>query len=173
MEYWADITDFPNYEVSNQGAVRNRLTLRYLRGGINQKGYHYVVLRSEGHSYNRSIHKLVVAAFLTPPGRNLVPIHRDGDRSNNSSDNFIWRSHTFLRAMSNQNFRTRPLIDDAIRCLETKEKFENSRDAAYRYGLIEVDIVRQLQGEYSNLWADENQYTFEFIYRQPRRNRTI
>ena len=89
MEIWAPIKDFPNYEISSWGRVRNR------KGQImipykNHKGYLKIALCKDGIRYKRRIHRLVAQTFIPNP-YNLPEVnHIDGNKENNSFSNLEW-----------------------------------------------------------------------------------
>ena len=47
------IKDFPNYEVSNFGYVKNIKTGKILKPGIDGHGYYYVILCKDGKTYTK------------------------------------------------------------------------------------------------------------------------
>ena len=87
MESWKVIYDFPNYEISNYGNVRNNTKI--VKAVPNKHGYN-VVLLCNGIRKSVNIHRLVAAAFIPNPD-NLPEIdHIDGDRANNDATNLRW-----------------------------------------------------------------------------------
>ncbi len=101
MVKWKKISDFPAYEVSNDGDVRRRLPgkgcthpgkiLKQTDSGF---GYGQLTLISAGGKrYCRQVHRLVASAFLgrAPEGKPFV-CHRDGNPANNYVQNLYWAS---------------------------------------------------------------------------------
>lgn len=97
-EEWRQITDHPNYEVSNKGNVRratdgvNTYAGRHLKHHERADGRFQVVI-SLGNRRSRSvcIHVLVAQAFLDPrPAPNMEINHIDGDHQNNVATNLEW-----------------------------------------------------------------------------------
>lgn len=108
-EVWQDVDSFEDYQVSNLGNVRSKVRAgidgRKLQGvmlkpSVNNPGYRYVVLRKNGKSYNRMIHRLVAETFLNKS--NQCVNHVDGDKSNNSVINLEWVSFSENRIHSNE-----------------------------------------------------------------------
>lgn len=66
MIRWQPIPDFPAYEVSHQGHVRNQTTQRILVIGLNDEQYRRVKLYKEGKGRWRKIGVLVLEAFVGP-----------------------------------------------------------------------------------------------------------
>lgn len=53
---WKTIEGFENYEVSNNGEVRNKKTGRILKNSTAPNGYLRVNLRANNQSYTRYVH---------------------------------------------------------------------------------------------------------------------
>ena len=80
---WSLIENYPDYEVSDVGEVRNRRTGRKLAGFIDKDGYRIVHLYSNGCGCNQKVHRLVAKAFLEyDPKRDQVN-HKNGDKADN------------------------------------------------------------------------------------------
>lgn len=78
---WKTIQYETNYEVSNQGQVRNKETGQVKSLRYSNKGYARVTLYPSGKTY--SVHRLVAEHYLNNP--NLLPSvnHKDGNKRNN------------------------------------------------------------------------------------------
>lgn len=87
MEKWLKITDF-DYEVSNFGRIRGKYGLRKLVPLKN--GYLSVILRKDGKSYCKYVHRLVAEAFIPNPNNNPHINHKDKNRKNNMVGNLEW-----------------------------------------------------------------------------------
>lgn len=87
MESWKVIYDFPNYEISNYGNVRNNTKI--IKSVPNKHGYNVVVL-CNGTRKSVNVHRLVAAAFIPNPDNKPCVDHIDGDKSNNRADNLRW-----------------------------------------------------------------------------------
>lgn len=92
-ETWETIQDFPKYSVSTQGRIRNDSRGRVVRPSRTIQGDLKVGLIDEcGHQRTRSVKVIVAETFVR--GREEfydVPIHLDGDQTNVSADNILWR----------------------------------------------------------------------------------
>lgn len=84
-EEWRVIPGFVNYEVSDQGRVRGLKSGVILRPTHNTSGYTIASLRKGGRSYRKSVHRLVLLAFIGPS--DLDCNHKNGIRSDNRLDN--------------------------------------------------------------------------------------
>lgn len=91
-EIFKQIPDYPNYEVSNFGNVRNKHTKQVLSPKID-KGYARVCLYNPLTGRNRVlilIHRLVAKLFIPNSNPNLVVNHKDENKLNNNVDNLEW-----------------------------------------------------------------------------------
>ena len=88
-----------SYEVSNDGQVRSldRTNARgvSLRGQVistplNDEGYPKVNLNRDGHRVHRSVHTLVMLAFVGPRPADLEVLHKDGNPAHNQLANLSY-----------------------------------------------------------------------------------
>ena len=80
------------YQVSNLGNVKSIYKHRpdKILKPVMKKGYLMVTLCKNGTTKICSIHRLVAEAFIDNPDNLPVVNHKDGNRSNNKSDNLEW-----------------------------------------------------------------------------------
>lgn len=105
VEEWLPVVGYEGYyEVSNQGRVRsvartilNRGIPLYLRGKMlrlrpsgSRKYYRAAWLNKDGCNKYRSVHHLVLEAFVGLRPSGLECNHKDGNPSNNRLDNLEW-----------------------------------------------------------------------------------
>ena len=150
-EVWKNISEFPNYQVSSLGRVRNITTRKVLKGVDNGMGYLQVIIFKAGKGYTRKIHRLVAESFLENP-ENLPEInHRDEDKANNAVSNLEWCSHEYninygtrndrtgkansIALLGKQNSLGKKNAAKPVKCMETGEIFKSARDAARKYNL--------------------------------------
>ena len=89
---WKQIADFPNYEVSDTGLVRNKAE-KILKFFITNSGYSVATLTNEKQKgAKRTVHRLVAKAFKENPEGLPEVNHIDGDKLNNKADNLQWCS---------------------------------------------------------------------------------
>ena len=65
-EIWKTIEEFPIYEVSNLGRIKNTISQKILRRVI-KAGYHHVSLTNTNYRKTLKIHRLVAIAFIPNP----------------------------------------------------------------------------------------------------------
>lgn len=144
QEQWADIDEFPGYAVSSFGRVMHIRSRQIKKPTPNQQGIPSVIFYKDKTRYRRSVSILVATYFLPRPERISfdTPINLDGDRFNNHVDNLEWRPRWFAQKYHSQFKRNDAAgFDAAIELIQTGEIFEDVRDCASKYGLLEAEIV--------------------------------
>lgn len=85
---WVKVNNYPNYEVSDQGDVRNAKTGRILKHRI-KNGYHQVVLYSCGRAYDLNVSRIVAESYIPNP-LNLPEVDHKLGKDDNSVSNLQW-----------------------------------------------------------------------------------
>lgn len=91
METWMTVKEFPSYEVSSYGAIRNAAG-KPRKPSLKANGYLQVTLKHKGSYKNYYVHRLVACAFMPPSDLSMDVNHKDGVRHNNKLDNLEWAS---------------------------------------------------------------------------------
>lgn len=175
-EIWKTIEDFPNYEVSNQGRVRNKKTGRILKHGDNGRGYKFVVLYENKsiEQHNKYIHHLVAEAFLGERPASCDINHKDGNKNNNQLDNLEYcsRSANLKHAYDNKLHDPTKAIDAMckvtsipIRIVETGEVFSSISKCAKTLGTSEGNIRQCLSDKHKRNHALD--LHFEYVTDEP------
>lgn len=153
MERWRIIEEFPGYEISNHGRVRNRDTGHVMSPYLNPNGYLTIKLWSDGKHYPRYIHRLVAQAFVDE-GYGPEVNHIDGCKQNNFAENLEWctRSENARHAIENDLFvpyklPPRPHESKRVRIVETGEIFDSLTECAERIGGFKTAISACLLGK--------------------------
>ena len=106
---WKIIQYEQNYEVSENGQVRNIETKHVKSLRYSNKGYARVTLYPSGKTY--SIHKLVAETFI--PNKDNLPVinHIDGNKRNNSKDNLEWCTPKYNTYHAISIIKTMKIVD--------------------------------------------------------------
>ena len=102
MEEYRTIIEFPNYQVSNFGNIKNIKKNVLMSTYLKKNGYTVVKLSKEGKAFECKIHRLVATAFIDNPNNLPFVNHKDEIKSNNCSDNLEWCDSIY-----NNNYGTR------------------------------------------------------------------
>lgn len=92
-EVWKQITDYPNYFISNTGKIRNVKTGRELQQYLMNNGYLRISLCKNGKVKGFLAHRLVATAFIPNPDNLDTVDHINGIKTDNRTDNLQWLSH--------------------------------------------------------------------------------
>lgn len=90
MEKWQTIDEFPDYEVSNMGWVRDIKTKTIRPIFTTSTGYFGVSLKNNGKWKNQLLHRLIASAFVPGKEDGLVINHINGNKIDNSPSNLEW-----------------------------------------------------------------------------------
>lgn len=162
MALWKRIDDFPNYEVSDTGKVRNSKTNRILKQRLNTYGYDRVCLYNSDGVSDRLVHRLVAEYFCDGAASELDVNHKDGCKTNNNAENLEWctRSHNVKHAYDNRlKTPSGPHSIRKVRIVETDEIYDSQRECARAIDGSQAHIHRCLIGQYSQYKG----YHFEYL----------
>jgi len=156
---WREIEDFPLYELSNKGRIRNTKSGRILHTYSDRKGYQIVTLSDHGTQKTVNVGKLVGKAFVDRDYDDLDITYLDGDRSNVEADNIAWWKRRDVHRRS-YRLRGRTQIHrmKPIRCIETGEVFQSITEASEMLGISRGSISRVVN---SRSRCTREGYTFE------------
>jgi hypothetical protein len=93
------------YEVSDQGEVRNMKTGRIKKSMLRYDGYFQNQLCKDGNHKNHLVHQLVAKTFLENPNQFTQVDHKNNIRTDNRLENLQWVSHS-------QNQQNTPIRKD-------------------------------------------------------------
>ena len=151
FEMYKTIPDFPSYEVSNLGNVRNRHTGRHLAQSKTLQGDYKVTLYSEDSDYvaTRAVRVLVAEAFVpepTPECTTVVVLN--GNKSDLRAENLVWRPRSIAWNYARQfsmpfseidpQYTTVPVWD-----YNSGRRYDSIYDAALESGLLMDTIYRK------------------------------
>lgn len=133
---YREITGFPGYAVGSDGSVwsrrktgcrRDQMLDRWRRlKPVIRNGYEGVNLCANGGRQLKSVHVIVLEAFVGPRPVSAVSRHLDGDRRNNRLDNLAWGTQL-------EN------------CQDTLRHGKTTRGERHRHAILTADQVRQIR----------------------------
>lgn len=157
-EIWKTIEDFPSYEVSDQGRIRNKRTKEIKSVYTDNDGYLKVTLIKFDNgkkAYRKTVHRLVAEAFLDGKHDNLQVNHKNGVKNDNRSCNLEWVTcrenvkhaySTGLRGPSGGRGEIRP-----VRVVETGIIYNNLHECAKAIGSDSGNISKCLHGKFDSV----------------------
>ncbi len=94
MENWKHIKEYPKYEISDLGRVRNIKSGRFnkpaMHGGNLGRQYQFVDLYDHGKHKMFDIHRLVALHFIRSVGGKNEVNHKNGIKTDNRVENLEW-----------------------------------------------------------------------------------
>lgn len=100
-ERWIPAYEYPMYEVSNTGYIRNAHTKKILKTQITKRGYKTLTLSKDGKTRTVRLHRVVAQTFYGGSFDGLDVDHVDTNKQNNHISNleFCTRKENIRRAM--------------------------------------------------------------------------
>ena len=89
-EVWAGVQQFPNYQVSTLGRLKNVKTGRFLKLCTDVRGYKVANLCNRGQVKLFKIHRLVCQTFILNPYKKPGVDHKNGEKGDNTLLNLRW-----------------------------------------------------------------------------------
>lgn len=138
IEQWKNISEFPNYAVSNLGNIKNIITNKILVGGKDKDGYRQVTLIKNGKQFNRRICRLVALTFIDNPNNLPQVNHKDERVDNDNVNNLEWCTAAYNNTYGNRlNNSRKPVI-----CIETQQQYKGLREAEKCTGILHTSISK-------------------------------
>lgn len=140
---WLQITDFPNYEVSDTGFVRNRTTKKLLSLSTKKGNHPYqrAHLSKDGKASYVLVHRLVLSTFVGPCPEGMQCLHKDDNPRNNNLSNLEWdtpkQNHSTINRNGVRNGRCKLSPDDVLRIRASDLR---QHQLAKHYGVAGITI---------------------------------
>lgn len=156
-----EIEGFEGYFVSDLGTVYSAGSDKLLSAGDPGTGHLMVVLRKEGKSFSKHVHRLVAEAFIEKPADAEVVHHLDHNQRNNNVTNLCWLSkekHDQLHVEARGGgLPGKPKIK--ILCHQNNKVYDSMNDAAKDLSLS----ISQLSMHINGLCKAVKGYTFSKV----------
>lgn len=136
-EEWKTIEEYPKYEASANGKIRNKETHIVLKPRTILKGYTCVVLYDDKHKpVSIRIHRIIAKLFVPNPNNYEYVDHINSNKKDNKASNLRWCTHS-----QNCTFRNGRKVQLLNEKGDIIEEFDNIHIAA-----------KQLNIPYSSLY---------------------
>lgn len=165
---WRTIPEFPKYQVTRDGRVRNAKTLHVLKPTLSGAGYHVVGLLKDGKQYSsRQISRLVLMAYSPTDNPKLYALHYDGNPLNNNLSNLRWGTNSENFADSVRHGRASILekhgmaklnINSVREIRKARKNGASLKSLAEKYGVTFQNISDVVL---ENIWKEERLDTLE------------
>lgn len=163
MEKWLPIKNFPNYDASDEGRIRNHKTGKIVKQFKNYKGYMQVSLRKGDKMYTCRVGRLIADTFCGGISPNEDVMYLDGDKENTAPYNLKIgsRKESINRAIKDGRMKPNDYGKKRVkvRVLETGKEYGSIQECARDIGCGTGDISNYLLGYRKPVKG----YTFEKI----------
>ena len=157
---WITIDGFENYEVSENGDIRNVTSGRILKHEVTNKGYHRVCLCQNGVPQKFRVHRLVLAAFAPVEGMEQLQVnHKDENKDNNNIDNLEWCTAEYNNNYGTRNKRIRKPVEQYDMNGKLIAIYESQGAAARELGIQQSTISAAMHGKCKTAGG----YTWKFV----------
>lgn len=160
---WKIIENHSNYEISDDGLVRNRKTGKILKPVKTYNGY----LRVGIDGKLCRIHRLVADAFLIKIDGCTQINHKDGNKQNNSVDNLEWctvsqniihAQKMGLKKINYSNINKPKKINQLSIDGDILKTYDCIMDIQREFGYDNSTIVKACKGKYKTAYGYKWQY---------------
>lgn len=140
LEVWAELREFPRYEISSHGNIFNSMTNREMRVSENNYGHLKISLFDvDGYRRTKSVGTLVAETFVEKP--NILcdsVIFLNGDHHDCRADNLAWRPRWFAWQYTKQLQNETPHYYRNLKVINVLDEIEyaNILEAATTEGLL-------------------------------------
>lgn len=173
-EIWREVSNNPNYRVSNSGRIMRVDTQHEKVPRRDTNGYYTTDLYHNGRAQKVRVHRVVAQEFIPNPDNKSDINHKDGNKNNNSVDNLEWVTksenmlHAYrtglvkphatygMRGHKNPNGGRKGI---GVRIVETDEEFSSIKECADSFNGSDRAICECLRGRQHT----HRGYHFEYI----------
>ena len=158
VEIWKDTYIYgEQYQVSNTGVVRNKITGHILKPQLDNKGYLRVRMSLHDKKATAKVHRLVAVAFIPNQENKPQVNHIDTDKRNNDVRNLEWvtngenQIHAYRtglnRVTGNSGRKKIPVSKINLVTGEVEATYSSMAEAARSNNLYSANIEKVIRGE--------------------------
>lgn len=145
---WKVIPEFENYECSDTGLIRNKITNKILKIRHNNRNYCIVDIYKNKKKYTKLVHILVAKCFIKIPNelKDIIKIqvnHKDGNKDNNTIQNLEWcdQSYNMLEAYKTglRKYSHFILSDESRKKMSESHKKRKDDQSIYYVEMYDLD----------------------------------
>jgi len=169
-EIWKEISNFPDYEVSNLGRVKSKKRMvttkqnkkypvkeKILKPQINNKtGYMQYALIKNKKKITKLAHILVAETFLNKINDNLEINHKDENKLNNRLDNLEYCTHKYNINYGTGNYRRK------VTEINTRKSIRTTNRKTKR--VIQYDLNGNFIKEWDNIFRARTELKLNKIW---------
>jgi hypothetical protein len=149
------------YEITDDGRVLSLRTWKWLRPGMDGRGYKIVCLYINSKGHTKKIHRLVAIAHIPNPENYPVVNHVNGIKTDNNTYNLEWcsyshdRKHAFRIGLRSNNNQKKPVIATNIKNGETIyfESIFQAMNNGFDAGNIYLSLSGKTKHAYGYVWS--------------------
>lgn len=150
MAEWKEIKGFSNYEVSNEGVIRNKETKQTIQPHKTTSGYHTLKLYRDNKPYTRQVHRLVAATYLGDS--DLDVNHIDGNKTNNNINNleYVTKSDNMKHAYKLgliKPYKHKPTHTKEVCCITLNKTYDSVHEASRELSIDRNEIRKVCNGK--------------------------
>lgn len=150
MEIWKPLRNFPSYDGSTEGRIRNIKTRRIMKTFTDERGYIKVCLRKNNQSYTVKAARVLAETFLGEHP-DLDVTYKDLDRSNLRINNLEWCTRSKVIQDAFDRGSKIPVRCTPIRVIETDDIYSSVSECARAVQCDKSDIFKYLAGNRDNV----------------------
>ncbi len=144
-EEFRAVKEYPNYEISNLGTLKNKSSGKIVLGHITKHGYREFILKVKNGdvviSKHLKFHRFVAGSFIDNVDNKPFVDHIDNNKLNNNSNNLRW-------CTCQENNRNKSIQKNNTN--QVKGVYFNKRAKKYR-AYIMIDGININLGYYDNI----------------------
>ena len=144
---WKQIQGYENYEVSNEGQVRNKKTGKILKPAKNNCGYLQVILYKDNKRKSFLIQRLVADVWIPNPDNLPEVNHIDENKEDNRVENLEWCTRQYNMSYGTRGKRQSKTQSRKVYCVELDQTFNSIKEAERETGIWHSNITACCQGK--------------------------